>query len=137
MIRLLICDDSGEARRMLRTRDALEHALKVSEERFDLAVDGSNAGIWDWNVRSGEVYFSPRYKELLGYADDEFPNRLESFLEHLHPDDRERRLAALNEHRTHGAPYDAEFRLRTRSGSWLRSNGLCFPGRAARSSRIA
>ena len=113
------------SRRMLRTRDALEHALKVSEERFYLAVDGSNAGIWDWNVRSGEVYFSPRYKELLGYAHDEFPNRLESFLEHLHPDDREKRLAALNEHRTHGAPYDAEFRLRTRSGNyrWFEARG--------------
>ncbi|HEX9301205.1 MAG TPA: diguanylate cyclase [Casimicrobiaceae bacterium] len=113
------------SRRMLRTGDALEHALRVSEERFDLAVAGSNAGIWDWNVRTGEVYYSHRYKELLGYADDEFPNTLESFLDHLHPDDRSVRLAALNEHRAHGAPYDAEFRLRTRSGEyrWFRARG--------------
>ena len=100
------------SRRMLRTSDALENALRVSEERFDLAVDGSNAGIWDWNLRSGDVYYSPRYKELLGYADDEFPDTLESFLNRLHPDDRAVRQAALEEHRAHGAPYDA-----TNSGS--------------------
>ena len=113
------------SRRMLRTSDALERALQVSEERFDLAVDGSNAGLWDWNVASGEVYYSPRYKELLGYADHEFPNKLQSFLDHLHPDDHDVRLAALNEHRTHGAPYDAEFRLRTRSGNyrWFEARG--------------
>src|SRR4029453_9529869 len=113
------------SRRMLRTSDALEHALRISEERFDLAVDGSNAGLWDWNVASGVVYYSPRYKELLGYADHEFPNKLESFLDHLHPDDHDVRLAALNEHRTHGAPYDAEFRLRTRSGNyrWFEARG--------------
>jgi len=113
------------SRRMLRTSDAFEHALRISEERFDLAVDGSNAGLWDWNVTSGDVYYSPRYKELLGYADHEFPNKLESFLDHLHPDDHDVRLAALNEHRTHGAPYDAEFRLRTRSGNyrWFEARG--------------
>lgn len=113
------------SRRMLRTSDAFEHALRVSKERFDLAVDGSNAGIWDWNVQSGEVYYSPRYKELLGYADHEFPNTIESFLDHLHPEDHDVRLAALNEHRARGAPYDAEFRLRTRSGEyrWFEARG--------------
>jgi len=113
------------SRRMLRTSDALENALRVSEERFDLAVDGSNAGIWDWNLRSGDVYYSPRYKELLGYADDEFPDTLESFLNRLHPDDRAVRQAALEEHRAHGAPYDYAFRLRTRSGEyrWFEARG--------------
>jgi len=113
------------SRRMLRMSAALEHALRISEERFDLAVDGSNAGLWDWNVASGEVYYSPRYKELLGYADHEFPNKIESFLDHLHPDDRVVRENALNEHRVHGAPYDAEFRLRTRSGNyrWFEARG--------------
>jgi PAS domain S-box-containing protein len=114
------------SRRMLGTSDALEHALRVSEERFDLAVNGSNAGIWDWNLRSGEVYYSPRYKELLGYTDDDaFADTIESFLERLHPDDREVRQAALDEHRVHGAPYDAEFRLRTRSGEyrWFEARG--------------
>ncbi len=113
------------SRRMLRTSDALENALRVSEERFDLAVDGSNAGIWDWNLGSGDVYYSPRYKELLGYEDDEFPDTLESFLNRLHPDDRAVRQAALEEHRAHGAPYDYAFRLRIRSGEyrWFEARG--------------
>jgi diguanylate cyclase (GGDEF)-like protein/PAS domain S-box-containing protein len=113
------------SRRMLHESDALEHALRTSEERFDLAVDGSNAGLWDWDVSSGEVYYSPRYKELLGYADHEFSNTLDSFLDHLHPDDRAGQVAALNEHRAHGAPYDAEFRLRTRAGNyrWFEARG--------------
>ena len=113
------------SRRMLRTSEALEDALRVSEERFDLAVDGSNAGIWDWNVRSGEVYYSPRYKELLGYADDGFPNVMDAFLDHLHPDDRDRQAAVLDDHRAHGTPYGAEYRLRTRTGEyrWFQARG--------------
>jgi diguanylate cyclase (GGDEF)-like protein/PAS domain S-box-containing protein len=122
---VLVVAGAAMSRRMLRTSETLEQALRASEERFDLAVEGSNDGIWDWNVRTGEVYYSARYKELLGYAGDEFPHQIETFLDLLHPDDREVRLAALNEHRKHGIPYDAEFRLRTRSGGyrWFQSRG--------------
>ena len=59
------------SRRMLRDSDAFESALQFSEERFALAVIGSNDGLWDWNVQTGEMYLSPRTKELVGYADDE------------------------------------------------------------------
>lgn len=134
---VLVIGGALVSRRMLRQSDALERALQVSEERFELAVRGSNAGIWDWNVRTNEVYYSPRYKELLGYVDDEFPNKLDSFVEHLHPDDREGRVGALNEHLKRGAPYDEEIRLRTKSGEyrWFQSRGRSVrdgPGEAIR-----
>ena len=122
---LLVFVGVAVSRRMLRTSDALESALQLSEERFDLAVAGSDAGIWDWNVRTSDVYYSPRYKELLGYAEHEFTNKLESFIDHLHPDDREARLASLNEHLALDSVYDAEIRLRTRAGDyrWFQARG--------------
>jgi diguanylate cyclase (GGDEF)-like protein/PAS domain S-box-containing protein len=136
---LLVLAGAAMSRRMLRQSESLERALKVSEERFDLAVTGSNAGIWDWNVRTDDVYYSPRYKELLGYADDEFPNKLEAFVDHLHPDDREARVAALNGHLKHGEPYDEEIRLRTRSGEyrWFQARGKSVRGADGEAIRMA
>jgi len=65
----------------------LEDELRKSEERFSLAVQGSNDGIWDWNFVTGEIWFSPRWKEMLGYAADELADNLESWHSVLHPDD--------------------------------------------------
>jgi PAS domain S-box-containing protein len=122
---LLASGGIGLAWRMLRAGDALGEALRVSEERFEVAVAGSNAGIWDWNVRTDEVYYSPRYKELLGYAGSEFTDDIKSFLDHLHPDERAVKIAALTAHLTSGAVYDDEIRLRTRSGEyrWFQARG--------------
>jgi PAS domain-containing protein len=74
------------SRRMLKHGEAFQRALKRSEERFNLAVNGSNDGIWDWHIQSNEIYYSTRCKELLGYAGDEIQDTwaIES---RLHPDD--------------------------------------------------
>jgi two-component system sensor histidine kinase UhpB len=107
----------------ISARKQAEQALRRSEERFELAVRGSNDGIWDWNIRSGEVYFSPRVSELLHYETGELPNRLDSFNVHLHPEDRERAWAAVHTHLEERKPYDVEYRLRTKDGQyrWFRS----------------
>ncbi|HWA44319.1 MAG TPA: PAS domain-containing protein, partial [Hypericibacter adhaerens] len=65
----------------------LEDELRKSEERFSLAVQGSNDGIWDWNFVTGEIWFSPRWKEMLGYGPDELPDNLETWHSVLHPGD--------------------------------------------------
>jgi diguanylate cyclase (GGDEF)-like protein/PAS domain S-box-containing protein len=113
------------SRRMLRESEEFENALRFSEERFNLAVIGSNDGLWDWDVLTGDIYFSPRSKELAGYADNEIENTPEAFFALLHPDDLEPALAAAKAHIRDDCPYDVEFRVRAKSGEyrWFRARG--------------
>ena len=96
--------------------------LASSRERFALAVRGSTDGIWDWNVLTGEVYYSSRYKELLGYGPDgehgHVFNNLDAFESLLHPDDRESWAQTLDAHLNEREPFDAEFRLLCASGEY-------------------
>jgi two-component system sensor histidine kinase UhpB len=109
----------------ITARKQAEEALRKSKERFDLAVRGSNDGIWDWNIVTGEVYYSPRVRELLKYGSDEFPDVIESFDTHLHPDDHSRTWATIRTHLEKRAPFDIEYRIRTKDGQyrWFRSRG--------------
>lgn len=109
----------------ITARKRAEEALQKSQERYDLAVRGSNDGIWDWNILTGEVFYSPRVRELLGYAPGEFPNLIESIDTHLHPEDHERTWAAIHAHLDTRVPYDMEHRLRTKGGQfrWFRCRG--------------
>jgi len=114
----------GWAREAEQRRQA-EEALLRSQERYVLAQRAVNDGLWDWNILNDEDYFSPRWKEIIGYRDDEFPNQRLAFLNQLHPDD----LAAVKEttrrHLEQGERYAIEFRLRHKDGSyrWLFSRG--------------
>ncbi len=102
-----------------------EEALRVSEERFALAVRGSDAGLWDWDILNNSLYWSPRLKELLGYADDELDVDFDTFESLLHPDDREHMATAIEAHLKDRGLYDVEQRLRTKSGQyrWFRVRG--------------
>jgi len=113
--------------------------LRASEERFELAVRGSTDGIWDWDVRTNEVFYSPRMKELIGYCDDEFPNVFASFESRLHLDDHDWVMHALNDHLRHHQPYDVEYRLRTKSGEyrWFRARGQAIWNDAGQAQRMA
>jgi PAS domain S-box-containing protein len=101
----------------LRTSEA---ALERSEERLKLAMEASNDGIWDFNILAGESYFSPRYYSMLGYQNHEFPAGFKSWIELLHPDDREMTIRVLNQllDQPDGHPHELTFRMKTRDGSY-------------------
>jgi PAS domain S-box-containing protein len=127
----------GIARDITERKEA-EEALRVSEERFALATQGANDGIWDWDIQDNSLYWSPRLKELLGYADDELEVDFDTFESYLHPDDRERVGAALEAHLKDRVTYDVEERLRTKPGEyrWFRARGQALWDEAGNSIRM-
>ncbi|AUX48820.1 uncharacterized protein SOCE26_103610 [Sorangium cellulosum] len=108
-----------------RERRRAEIALKESEERFALAVQGSRDGLWDWNLATGGAYYSERLKDILGCGEGALGDSPESFLRLVHEEDRSRVASALRDHLERGEPYDVEFRRRTETGElrWLCSRG--------------
>ncbi len=103
-----------------------QEELAASRERFALAVRGSTDGIWDWDIETNEIYFSSRFKELLGYGYEELDNRFSEWEDRIYPDDRELALDAFEQHLKSEAPFDLEYRLRCKSGDyrWFRVRGL-------------
>ena len=124
---------------LIADRDRGEAALRASEERYQLAVRGSDVGIWDHDLTTGAQYFSPHYKELLGYAPDEPDASFGTFGVHIHPDDRIPVLEHVSSHLTERVPYDFEYRVITRTGAerWVQSRGQAVWNEAGRPIRIA
>ncbi|WP_447976934.1 PAS domain S-box protein [Candidatus Nitrospira bockiana] len=121
-------------------RKQAEAELKESQERFRLCVDGSNAGIWDWDLRTNRVYLSPKWKSMLGYTDDEVHSSLEAWESRIHPDDREAALSTLSEFVDGARPrYEIEYRVRHKDGSyrWVLSQAVCLRYADGKAYRVA
>jgi two-component system sensor kinase FixL len=104
-------------------RKSAETALRTRNEWLERSIEGSSDGIWDWDLRTNELAFSSRCKVMLGYAEDEqLPKLFSTFEEHLHPDDYQPTMIAIQRHINEGVPYDHEYRLRNRHGEyrWFR-----------------
>jgi PAS domain S-box-containing protein len=118
-------DEQGHAVRLVgmdrdisAEKQTLE-ALRMAEERWQLAVEGTNDGVWDWNIPTGVTYHDQRWAQMLGYEAGEIADTIEAWQALVHPDDLPACLAATEEHFTRRtALYHHEYRLRTKSGEW-------------------
>ncbi len=110
----------------ITTRKETEIKLKESELRYELAIEGIAAGVWDWiNVEEEKVWWSPRFYELLGYENAEIEPSVSAFNELLHPDDHAKRKEALDYHHKTRLPFKVIYRLRNKNGlyRWYISTG--------------
>jgi PAS domain S-box-containing protein len=100
-------------------RKQSEDALKESEERWKFAIEGTGDGLWDWNVQTGKAYYSPRYKEMFGYADADIGDTADEWSKRIHPDDAPGVFSELQPY-MEGKPGSAtvEFRMLCKDGSW-------------------
>ncbi|MBN8517181.1 PAS domain S-box protein [Accumulibacter sp.] len=99
-------------------------ALRASEERLRLVMEATSDGIWDWQLATGELYFSDRWYTMLGYTPGEFPASYAAWRDRVHPDDLPAAEAAIAAHLDgHSSNFSIEFRMRTSSGDWKWING--------------
>jgi PAS domain S-box-containing protein len=123
--RVIEWDRDGNPLRMIgchidiTERKQAEMTLQINEERLQLALEGSGDGLWDWNIRTGEVYLSPRWLEMLGYGKDELPYHVNTWERLIHPEDQPWVMDVLKTHlKDSSAPYAFDYRLLTKSGEW-------------------
>lgn len=119
-----------------------EAARRTSEERFALAVSGTHDAMWDWDMEKDEVYFSPRWKEMLGYVgyDSEIENSIDEWKDRIHPDDRELVLAILDSYIEGRSPhFFSRHRLRTKRGDyvWVLERGKAMWNKQGKAVRLS
>jgi diguanylate cyclase (GGDEF)-like protein/PAS domain S-box-containing protein len=117
-----------------------EQRLHAAQERYELAVRGANDGLWDWDLVTGEMYLSPRWKDMLGFAPEELANIPETWMERLHPDDRERVQLELDEHiASRSTVFESENRVLHNDGTyrWMLSRGMAVRNSGGKATRMA
>lgn len=112
-------------------RQHAERALRLSEERYALAVRGANDGVWDWSPISGRAYWSARWEQILGFDEGELAPHLDAWTERVHPDDKREFDQALRGHLAgESSQFVQEYRLRAKDGDyrWVLSRGVAVFG---------
>jgi diguanylate cyclase (GGDEF)-like protein/PAS domain S-box-containing protein len=115
-------------------------ALRESEERYALSARGANDGLWVWDLRTADVYYSPRWKSMLGYTDNEIGHSPEEWFSRVHPDDVEILRSAIDLHVRGETPHlESEQRMRGKDGThrWMLSRGLAVRDGQGAATRIA
>ncbi len=114
--------------------EAQKRLIQTNETRLRFALEGTGQGLWDWDIETGQVFYSPQWKAILGYPDDQIGTTRDEWKSRIHPDDWEMVAAALKRH-SDGASlrYEAEHRLRCRDGrfKWVLDHGIIIERTAA------
>lgn len=121
-------------------RERIEHALRISEERYERAVKAANVGVWDWDLETNDIYLSPNLKNMLGYQNHEIRNHLDDWGQRVYPDDRELVMAAAIAHLNGETPvYEVEHRMLHKDGSirWFTVRGVVVRDESGRSIRMS
>ena len=131
----VVCrDETGKALRLagihidMKTSEAMVNKLAVQHDRMRFALDTAKDGLWDWTPATGEVYYSPRYIEMCGYQQEDFPQRVESWIERVHPDDLEATVNVQLEYVNNpdmGETFECVYRFLAANGSykWILGRG--------------
>ena len=115
-------------------------ALRESEQRYALAALGSKDGLWDWNLTQGTIYFSQRWKNMLGYGEDEISTAPEEWFKRMHPDDERRVRSQIQAHFTSDTShFQSEHRMLHKDGTyrWMLSRGVAVRDDRGRATRVA
>ncbi|MFC1878881.1 putative bifunctional diguanylate cyclase/phosphodiesterase [Chloroflexota bacterium] len=121
-------------------RKRIQEALRVSEERYTLAIQGANDGLWDWDLNNDTIYFSPRWKRMLGYQEHEIGPCIDEWLVRIHQDDIDDVKVALHAHMHGGSDhFEAEYRIERKDGTymWALTRGLAVRGANESAYRMA
>jgi len=121
-------------------RRQMEEALRDSQERYALAVQGANDGLWDWDLRCDRIYFGIRWKSMLGWPEDGIGDHPDEWFQRIHPDDLDRVKAELYLHLENlTSHFESEYRIAHRDGSyrWMLSRGLAVRDPSGRAYRMA
>jgi PAS domain S-box-containing protein len=105
---------------MVLWRKKIELDLAENEERFELAMKGANDGLWDWNLLTNKVYYSPLWKSMLGYHKNELENDISTWQELIHPEDKEKTWLHLDDYLNDKvSEYVTEFRMKHKGGNYI------------------
>ena len=111
----------------IEERKLVESALRKSEERYALAIQSANDGLWDWDLTTGQIYYSPRWKAMLGFDEDEITNHPNEWFNRIHPEDLDRIKLDISAHiQGLTAQFESEHRILHKDGNyrWVIIRGI-------------